>query len=141
MENIPPQSPIPLEQKEKISLRILIADDQEMLRDMLATQLQSMGHIVDIVSDGRELVNKLTSEYNCDFVITDFEMPKMNGLQAFEAVRKIEKYKNLPFLIVTGNPYGLEDEMTKKNLVVPYLDKPYGEDQLSAKIEELRTKS
>jgi len=127
----------PLGEIERIKLRILVADDNPLVRDMLVLLLQSMGHIVDVIDDGQKLLAKLNSEYSCDLVITDFEMPNIDGLEAFKIIRETEKLRKLPVFIVTGNSVRLEKEMEKRGVIAPYLAKPYTTNALSAKIKEL----
>ncbi|MBW1926675.1 MAG: response regulator [Deltaproteobacteria bacterium] len=80
--------------------RILIADDEKVVRILLSEVLKPYGYKIDIAEDGVkaiEYINKNTY----DLVITDYKMPKMDGLELTRHIRS--KYPSTPILIVTGN--------------------------------------
>ena len=127
-----------IENEEEKSLRVLVADDREELREALTLTLEALGYTVDAVNDGKELIEKFNSEkYHCDFIITDFEMPNIDGLEAFRIIREKKELQKLPILIVTGNPDKLNDEMKKRKLDPPFLGKPFRLEVLKNKIKEL----
>jgi CheY-like chemotaxis protein len=66
--------------------RILVADDNEMFRVAVRGLLQSLGHSVDVVSNGREAVESASRE-NYDFVFLDIQMPVMDGFAAARSLR------------------------------------------------------
>ena len=75
--------------------RILIADDEEIVRILLAEALKFYGYEIDVVENGVEAMSHID-----DLVITDYVMPKMDGL---ELTRRIKaKYPHIPILIITG---------------------------------------
>jgi len=79
--------------------RILIADDEEIVRTLLAEALQFYGYEIDVVEDGVEAMSHIEQK-SYDLVITDYVMPKMDGL---ELTRRIKaKYPHIPILIITG---------------------------------------
>ena len=81
--------------------RILIADDEEIVRTLLAEALQFYGYEIDVVEDGVEAMSHIEQK-SYDLVITDYVMPKMDGL---ELTRRIKaKYPHTPILIITGKP-------------------------------------
>ena len=80
--------------------RILIADDDEFVRSLLARALEICGYEIDIVEDGLEAISQVEKR-SYDLIITDYMMPKMDGL---ELTRRIKaEYPSIPILIVTGN--------------------------------------
>src|SRR3954447_1392975 len=72
-----------------IMARILIADDQEMMRDSLATTLVREGHEVVAAGDGPAALQRLASPGRIDLLITDLRMPKMTGIELLQEARKI----------------------------------------------------
>jgi two-component system response regulator ResD len=80
--------------------RILIVDDEEIVRVLLAEALKPHDYKIDVVEDGVEAIRYIgRSSY--DLVITDYMMPKMDGLELTRQIRL--KYPSTPILIVTGN--------------------------------------
>ena len=80
--------------------RILIVDDEETVRALLAEVLEPHDYKIDIAGDGVEAIRYIgRSTY--DLVITDYMMPKMDGLELTRQIKS--KYPSTPILIVTGN--------------------------------------
>jgi PAS domain S-box-containing protein len=114
--------------------RILVVDDEELVRLTLVDILESMGHEVISVESGREgLLRLSTSEV--DLVLTDLSMPEMDGWTFAGHIR--ERFPQVKTVLVTG--YGatmdLQGEMTK--LVDAVVGKPYEYDEVAMVIERL----
>jgi signal transduction histidine kinase/CheY-like chemotaxis protein len=75
--------------KAETSLRILVAEDAELNRDLIIELLRKRGHIVKGVADGRHALAAL-EEHDFDVVLLDEEMPRMTGLQTTAAIRRRE---------------------------------------------------
>ncbi|MFH1723432.1 MAG: adenylate/guanylate cyclase domain-containing protein [Elusimicrobiota bacterium] len=81
--------------------RILVADDSEMNRDMLARRLESAGYAVDTAADGRQALDMIAKgEY--DLVLLDVMMPELNGLEVLKAVRENKSIAELPVVMATA---------------------------------------
>ena len=82
-------------------MKLLIVDDSTMLRDMLTYALNEGGYSdVDEAVDGVEGLNKAkVTEY--DLIISDVNMPNMDGLTMIEEVRKLPNYAKKPILVLT----------------------------------------
>ena len=80
-------------------LRILVADDQEIICELIAEYLQADGHTTITAAHGREALDRFTEDC-IDLVITDQSMPEMNGVQLASAIR--ERAPNLPIILLTG---------------------------------------
>ena len=102
--------------------KILIADDDDEIRELLEFDLSSSGYFVKAVTNGVEAYNEsILSHY--DLIILDVMMPKMNG---FDACLKIkEKNPNIPVLLLTAK--GTIEDKTKgfDSLADDYLVKPF----------------
>lgn len=97
-----PEKTADKEQKERKTVRILLAEDNESLRKMYEDNLQAMGYKVDVVGNGSLLLEKLKdSEF--DVVLTDDEMPVMTGTDALKRISEVEKYKKLRVIVMTLN--------------------------------------
>lgn len=80
--------------------RILIVDDEKDLRVLLADILKPYNFKIDLVENGVEAINHIDRR-SYDLIITDYMMPKMNGLELTRRIRS--KYPSIPILVVTGN--------------------------------------
>jgi EAL domain-containing protein (putative c-di-GMP-specific phosphodiesterase class I) len=81
--------------------RILIVDDDAPLAKALAKALAPGGYRIEIVHDGREAVER-ASDASFDVVISDIQMPEMNGLELLLAIRRSDL--DVPIILVTGDP-------------------------------------
>jgi len=108
------------EPSEKI---ILLADDEIMLRDLLAELLESSGYNLIKVSSGAEVLKVLTEEMKVDLVIIDYNMPGMNGLECVEQIRKLN-YK-MPVILSTGSLSVESSSDVRKVGVTSLVTKPY----------------
>ena len=79
---------------------ILLAEDDRGTALLVKTQLESKGYWVYIASNGIEAL-KILSNQSIDLLITDVVMPKMDGVDLYEAVKKDPKTANIPIIIVT----------------------------------------
>jgi two-component system chemotaxis response regulator CheY len=83
-----------------MSMKILTVDDSRTMRDMLRLALTSAGYNVVQAIDGVDGLAVLERE-SPDVVITDINMPKMDGYGFIEGARKREKFRILPILVLT----------------------------------------
>jgi signal transduction histidine kinase/CheY-like chemotaxis protein len=121
-----------LEPAEKI---ILLADDEIMLRDLLAELLESSGFNVIRVTSGSEVLKVLTEEMKVDLVIIDYNMPEMNGLECVEQIRK-HNY-TMPVILSTGSLSVESSPDVKKVGVTSLVAKPYEFDTMLSTIRSL----
>lgn len=115
-------------------LKILIADDESIIRLGLKTMLTELGYEVTMAMDGREAL-KLAHQKQFDFAIFDVKMPFTDGL---EAARALYRHRPTPILLLTA--FG-DKELIEKAAQLPiqgYLIKPVVEEQLTAAIEVAR---
>jgi two-component system chemotaxis response regulator CheY len=111
-------------------MKLLIVDDSTMLRDMLSYALTEGGY-TDVVEalDGVDGLEKAKSA-TFDLVITDVNMPNMDGLTFIEELRKLPQYSKVPILVLTTER---SDEMKTKGKSVGatgWIVKPFVPDQL-----------
>src|SRR2546421_11404789 len=81
--------------------RLLIVDDNEMNRDMLARRLARKGYSVSVAESARELEKRIQQE-QFDLLLLDIEMPDVSGLQALATIRKTYSPIQLPVIMVTA---------------------------------------
>ena len=114
---------------------ILLADDEIMLRDLLAELLESNGFNVIKVSSGLEVLTLLTEEIKVDLIIMDFNMPEMNGLECIEKVRKLNF--NMPIILSTGS-LNIDTKFDLQKIGInSILLKPYEFDTMLSTIQKL----
>ena len=83
------------------SARILVVDDNEMNRDMLARRLLRQGHAVETAIHGREALSMLQASA-FDLVLLDIMMPEMNGYELLEHLRGDPLFRHLPVILISA---------------------------------------
>jgi len=103
--------------------RLLIVDDNEMNRDMLARRLERNGYLVDVVESAKQLMQRV-KQNAVDLVLLDIEMPEVSGLDALKTLRETHSPVQLPIIMVTAKSQ-TEDIVRALNLGAnDYLTKP-----------------
>lgn len=117
-------------------IKILVADDDRVVRRMVVAKLSGLGYDVSEVQDGQEAIDRLGDDAAPDLLITDQLMPRLNGLQLVRTVRDSGRkdLANLPIIMLTskggerdiveGLEAGLDD----------YVVKPFSPDELAARV-------
>ncbi len=116
--------------------RVLAVDDTRALRVMLADCLKKGGHEVVVAADGVEALEKLR-EHRPDIVITDLNMPRMNGLDFIEAARKEEVGRALPMLLLTTETAQSLKDRAKAVKATGWLTKPFDPNQILSLVDQL----
>jgi two-component system chemotaxis sensor kinase CheA len=88
---------------------VLVVDDQFTVRELQRSIMEASGYSVETARDGREAWERLTSSEGVALVVTDLEMPEMDGLELLAAIRRHPQMSSLPVVIVTSRAGG-EDE-------------------------------
>jgi two-component system chemotaxis response regulator CheY len=122
------------------TMNILIVDDFSTMRQIVRKSLSTIGFInITEAVDGQDALTKLQNgEFN--FVISDWNMPNMMGLDLLKAVRADEKLKGLPFLMVTAEANRDNIIDAAKAGVSQYIIKPFTVDSLEQKINAIFAK-
>jgi two-component system chemotaxis response regulator CheY len=119
------------------NLKILIVDDFATMRKVIRNLLKQGGfeNVVE-AEDGAAALKMLKSQ-QVDFIISDWNMPNMSGLELLKAVRGDDELKALPFLMVTAE--ALKDNVVAavKAGVSNYIVKPFTAEVLNEKIEKI----
>jgi DNA-binding response OmpR family regulator len=124
-------------------LKILVADDDRVVRRIVATKLSGLGYEVTDVEDGQEALDLLEGGHAPNLLITDSLMPRLNGLQLVRAIRALPdpELSTLPIIMLTsrqgeqdiieGLEAGLDD----------YVIKPFSADELAARVRTVLWRS
>ena len=115
-------------------MSVLIVDDYKTMLRILRNLLKQLGfNNVDEASDGSEALGKLREgEFN--FVISDWNMEPMTGIQLLREVRADEKLKSLPFIMVTAESKSENVIAAKEAGVSNYIVKPFNAETLKSKM-------
>lgn len=112
-------------------MKILIVDDEELIRTVVKEYAELEGYEIDEAGDGLEAIAKC-QENNYDLIIMDIMMPKLDG---YQAVKEIQKTKNTPILMLSarGEEY---DKLLGFDLGIDdYVQKPFSPKELMARIK------
>ena len=119
--------------------KVMVVDDSSLMRQIIKNNLKQLGfensNLLD-AEDGEEALKKI-GEGEVDLVISDWNMPRMTGIDFLRAVRSDDALKELPFLMVTSE---VDKEKTMEAVqagVNQYIVKPFNANQLAEKIREI----
>lgn len=113
---------------------LIVIDDETELNEILVEMVQRLGYKVLSAKDGAEAFEILMS-HDVDAALCDITMPKMTGIELLTRLRG--KGNNTPFVFLTGHT-SLEYVLSAVQLgVTEFLQKPYGEEQLSRSVERV----
>ncbi|MCA9733275.1 MAG: response regulator [Deferribacteres bacterium] len=120
-----------------MSLKFLAVDDSPTMRRIVANTLKRLGY-EDVVeaTNGKEALEKLATS-SIDFIITDWNMPEMDGLEFVQNVKANGETSDLPILMITTR--GVKDDIVDamKAGVSSYIVKPFTPQVLKEKIDSI----
>jgi DNA-binding NtrC family response regulator len=108
--------------------RILVVDDQELMRDSLAANLVREGHDVLATHDGTVAVSKLEGSTRFDLLITDLKMPKMTGIELLGEARRLRP--EMPVVLMTAFATVQTAVEAMKLGAYDYIQKPFDGDEI-----------
>lgn len=118
-------------------MKILIVDDFATMRRIIRNILKQLGYDnVEEAEDGANALKKLRG-LKYDFVITDWNMPNMSGLELIKAMRSEDALKAVPILMVTAEAMKENIIEAVKSGVNNYIVKPFTADVMKEKIEKI----
>jgi len=115
---------------------ILAVDDSASMRQMVRYTLESAGYSVVQAADGVEAL-ELARTRSVDLVLTDVNMPRMDGLTLVRELRALETYKFTPMLVLTTESGQEMTQRCKQAGATGWIVKPFHPDQLLATIAKL----
>ncbi|WP_159648310.1 response regulator transcription factor [Erysipelothrix aquatica] len=114
--------------------KILIADDEADIRNILKMQLELQGYEVEVGVDGQDAVEMVESGNQYDLVLLDIMMPRLSGVDACIKIRKIT---NVPILFLTAKSGEQDIVEAYANGGDDFLSKPFSKVELMAKVDAL----
>ncbi len=121
-----------------MALRFLVVDDSVTMRRIVINSLRNLGYDDFIeAADGKEALEKLTADSSINFVITDWNMPVVSGLELVKSIRGDEKLSKLSILMVTTR--GVKEDIIEalQAKVNNYIVKPFTPQILKEKIDQI----
>ena len=118
-------------------MRFLVVDDSMPMRRIVANVLSRLGHTdVVLAANGREALKRIESE-QIDFVITDWFMPEMSGLEFLRKVRDNPSTRDVPIVIITANASSDDVAQAVRLRVNGYVLKPFTAELLRERIDSI----
>ncbi len=109
---------------------ILVVENDPVLRDLTKNILQTAGYSSKVARDGQEALTIIHKHPALHIVLSDFQMPNMDGLQLLQMLKKNSQTRNIPFVLVTGNSSFTLRTQTFRNGALAILYKPYSPQEL-----------
>jgi two-component system chemotaxis response regulator CheY len=119
------------------NMRVLVVDDFSTMRRIIKNILRQLGFNNIIEADDGTTAWEILNKDRIDFIIADWNMPKMTGIELLRKVRASEEFADLPFLMVTAE--GLQENIIEavQAGVSNYIVKPFTPETLSQKIDKI----
>lgn len=121
---------------ESHPLKVLIAEDNAIMADVLRRALQRGGYDVQIARNGLQAAEICRT---CDFdaVVTDYQMPEMDGIEFVKALRNGDRNSNTPVIFVSGKGLELDSEMLHREFdVLTVVFKPFSPQELIGHLQD-----
>lgn len=126
-----PPTPTPMPPEEKSDTLIMIVDDSPSVRHTTSNVIEKAGWAVEIAKDGLDALEKLRSAPHLPAVIlSDIEMPRMNGYELVAAVRENPSLRHIPVIFITSRTGEKHRQKAAVSGATHYLTKPYDEKDL-----------
>ncbi|MEL1264234.1 response regulator [Pseudoxanthomonas putridarboris] len=119
-----------------MSARILVVDDSASMRQMVAFALTSAGYAVDEAEDGQVALGRAQGQ-KFNAVVTDVNMPNMDGISLIRALRGLPDYKFTPMLMLTTESAADKKAEGRAAGATGWLVKPFNPEQLVATVQKV----
>ena len=116
--------------------KILIAEDERDIRDLVAFTLRFAGHEVFAASNGEEAV-EMAPRVNPDLVLMDVRMPRMTGYEACKVLKANPDLKDIPVVFLSAKGQETEIQQGLEVGAEDYLLKPFAPDQLTNRVKAI----
>jgi len=116
--------------------KILIADDNENIRDALTYLLEDEGYALSMAKDGSDALKKVR-EFHPDILFLDIMMPEMNGYEVCRVIKNDPKLKNIYVIMLTAKGQVAEQERGKEVGADEYIVKPFSPMEILSKIKNI----
>lgn len=119
--------------------KILVAEDERDIRELINFTLSFAGHEVTQASNGEQAI-KLAEEVMPDLIMMDVRMPKLTGYEACRQMKQMDSIKDIPVVFLSAK--GQDDEISTglDAGAIDYILKPFAPDELTQRITEILQK-
>ena len=118
-------------------MRILVVDDEELIRNVIKEYLSLENYIVDEAEDGDIAINK-AKEHDYNLIIMDIMMPKKDG---YQACKEIKQFKNVPFIMLSARGEEYDKLIGFELGIDDYVTKPFSPKELVARVKAVLKRS
>ena len=119
--------------------KILIAEDERDIRDLVAFTLRFAGHEVMVATNGEEAV-AMAPQVNPDLILMDVRMPRMTGYEACKVMKADPSLRDIPIVFLTARGQESEIQQGLDAGAEEYLLKPFAPDQLTNRVKAILVK-
>jgi two-component system NtrC family sensor kinase len=113
--------------------RILVVDDEQVVRDVVNRVLTGEGHKVEAADNAADALKKIEGKtYN--LVLVDIKIPGMNGVELYKRIQKIDKSLARRIIFITGDIMSADTEKFLSEAKVAHIDKPFDAEQLKREV-------
>jgi len=120
--------------------KILIAEDERDIRNLIAFTLQFAGHQVISTADGAEALEAAEREMP-DLIVLDIRMPRMTGYEACEKIKASQSLRHIPVVFLTAKGQEVEMQAGYALGAAEYIIKPFAPDQLTKRLQAVLAKN
>jgi two-component system chemotaxis response regulator CheY len=118
-------------------MRFLVVDDSSTMRRIVQNTLNNIGYKdVTLAEDGTDAIKKMKVN-KFDAIMTDWNMPNMNGLELVISARKMDNYKDIPIIMITTEGGKAQVITALRNGVNNYIVKPFTSKVLMDKLKDI----
>ncbi|MUL37058.1 hybrid sensor histidine kinase/response regulator [Gloeocapsopsis dulcis] len=135
-----------LEQPEKANTQfpshkdtVLVVDDSINVRRFLSLALEKAGYRIEEAIDGQDAIEKLSSGLQVKVVISDVDMPRLDGYSLLAQVKSIAHLKQIPFIMLTSRQGQRERQLATNLGAAAYFSKPFNEQELLQTLQHILT--
>jgi DNA-binding response OmpR family regulator len=116
---------------------VLVADDEPHIGRILQLKLESGPYTVSLVSNGRDALERLSSDAPIDLVLLDIMMPYVSGLDVLAELRRMPHRRETPVIILTAKGQETDRTNAMELGATDFFTKPFSPNKLLARIDEL----
>ncbi len=120
-----------------MSKTIITVDDSSSMRQMIAFTLKKEGYNVLEAVDGTDALKKLETADSVDMMLTDLNMPNMDGIELIKNVRAVPKFKFMPIIMLTTESQGEKKSEGKAAGATGWIVKPFKPEQLIGVVKKV----
>jgi CheY-like chemotaxis protein len=118
--------------------RILVAEDERDIRELINFTLMFAGHEVTLAANGQEAYEQaVAAQVKPDLIMMDVRMPKMTGYEACRQIKQVDELKNIPVIFLSAKGQDEEVQTGIEAGAIAYILKPFAPEDLNRRISEI----